>query len=81
MTQGTEQVPAAAKGAKLNYIKSLRGQCPDGFEMQYFKKGGVMCSQCIKEKHKHRKLLRQKKGTKVSSRTLKPDMKENVAER
>lgn len=38
MTQGTEQVPAAAKGAKLNYIKSLRGQCPEGFEMQYFKK-------------------------------------------
>ena len=32
MTQGTEQVPAAAKGAKLNYIKSLRGQCPEGFE-------------------------------------------------
>lgn len=64
MTQGTEQVPAAAKGAKLNYIKSLRGQCPDGFEMQYFKRGGVMCSQCIK-KAQAQKATKAERGTKV----------------
>lgn len=73
MTQGTEQVPAAAKGAKLNYIKSLRGQCPDGFEMQYFKKGGVMCSQCIK-KAQAQKATKAEKGTKVVQ-DFKADMK------
>ena len=72
-TQGTEQVPAAAKGAKLNYIKSLRGQCPDGFEMQYFKKGGVMCSQCIK-KAQAQKATKAEKGTKVVQ-DFKADMK------
>lgn len=73
MTQGTEQVPAAAKGAKLNYIKSLRGQCPDGFEMQYFKKGGVMCSQCIK-KAQAQKATKAEKGTKIVQ-DFKADMK------
>lgn len=73
MTQGTEQVPAAAKGAKLNYIKSLRGQCPEGFEMQYFKKGGVMCSQCIK-KAQAQKATKAEKGTKVVQ-DFKADMK------
>lgn len=67
------QVPAAAKGAKLNYIKSLRGQCPDGFEMQYFKKGGVMCSQCIK-KAQAQKATKAEKGTKVVQ-DFKADMK------
>nr|DAG52702.1 MAG TPA: hypothetical protein [Caudoviricetes sp.] len=74
MTQGTEQVPAAAKGAKLNYIKSLRGQCPDGFEMQYFKKGGVMCSQCIKKAQAQKATTKAEKGTKVVQ-DFKADMK------
>lgn len=65
MTQGTEQVPAASKGAKLNYIKALRGQCPDGFEMQYFKKGGVMCSQCIKKAEAQKAPKKAANGTKV----------------
>lgn len=65
MIQGTEQVPAAAKGAKLNYIKSLRGKCPEGFEMQYFKKGGVMCSQCIKKAEAQKAPKKAEKGTKV----------------
>lgn len=47
--QGSEQVSVAANGAKLNYIKTLRGQCPEGFEMSYFKKGGVICSKCMKK--------------------------------
>lgn len=65
MTQGTEQVSAAAKGAKLNYIKSLRGQCPDGFEMNYFKKGGVICSKCIKKAQAQQATPKAEKGTKV----------------
>lgn len=35
-----QQVRAAKFGAKLNYIKQLRGQCPDGYEVEYFKDGG-----------------------------------------
>lgn len=34
-------------GAKLNYIKQLRGICPDGYEMSYFKAGGQLCKKCI----------------------------------
>lgn len=49
-------VSYAKLGTKLNYIKQLRGQCPDGYEMQYFKKGGPMgtnvCKQCVKKKEK-----------------------------
>lgn len=65
MIQGTEQVPAAARGAKLNYIKSLRGQCPDGFEMSYFKKGGIICSKCIKKAQAQRATPKAENGTKV----------------
>ena len=33
-------------GAKLNYIKGLKGQCPKGYEMRYYKIGGVVCPKC-----------------------------------
>lgn len=33
-------------GAKLNYIKGLKGQCPQGYEMRYYKVGGVVCPKC-----------------------------------
>lgn len=42
-----QQVQAAKFGAKLNYIKHLRGNCPEGYEMQYFKSGGQLCKKCI----------------------------------
>lgn len=44
-----EQVRQAKFGAKLNYIKRLKGLCPDGYDMAYFKKGGKVCKQCIKK--------------------------------
>lgn len=44
-----QQVQAAKYGAKLNYIKSLRGQCPEGYEMKYFKSGGQLCKKCMKK--------------------------------
>lgn len=44
-----QQVQAAKFGAKLNYIRSLRGQCPEGYEMQYFKSGGQLCKKCMKK--------------------------------
>lgn len=44
-----QQVQAAKFGAKLNYIRSLRGQCPEGYEMQYFKSGGQLCKKCVQK--------------------------------
>ena len=35
--------------AKVDYIKFLRGQCPDGYEMQTFRKGGAICRKCMKK--------------------------------
>lgn len=46
-----QQIRAAKFGAKLNYIKQLRGQCPDGYEVVYFKDGGEIkkgCKACQK---------------------------------
>ena len=40
------QVQSARFGAKLNYIKQLRGECPTGYQMQYFKNGGRVCKRC-----------------------------------
>lgn len=45
-----QQIQAARFGAKLNYIKQLRGVCPDGYEMKYFKAGGQLCKQCVQKK-------------------------------
>ena len=42
-----QQAQKAKFGAKLNYIKSLNGQCPEGTEMQYFKEGGNICKKCV----------------------------------
>lgn len=43
----------AKLGAKLNYIQRLRGECPEGYEMQYFKKGGQMCQKCVQKVKAH----------------------------
>ena len=50
--QQQSQTPSMKLGAKINYIKSLRGQCPDGYEMKYFKKGGRFCKKCRKQQKK-----------------------------
>lgn len=44
--QGEPQM--AKDGTKLNYLKQLRGQCPEGTELKYFKEGGTICSKCVK---------------------------------
>lgn len=49
-----QQVQAAKFGAKLNYIRTLRGQCPEGYDMQYYKAGGQLCKKCMK-KHAQQK--------------------------
>ncbi len=40
---------SAKRGAKLNYIKQLRGICPEGYEMQYFNTGGTICKKCAQK--------------------------------
>ena len=45
-----QQIQRAEKGAKLNYIKQLRGECPEGYEMQYYRVGGKVCKKCMKKK-------------------------------
>ena len=39
--------PKNRLGAKLNYIKLLKNDCPEGFEVKYFKEGGRVCKKCI----------------------------------
>ena len=41
-----QQTRKAMFGAKLNYIKELKGQCPQGYEMKYYKDGGRVCAKC-----------------------------------
>ena len=41
-----QQTQMAKLGAKLNYIKNIKGECPEGTEKYYFKAGGRICSAC-----------------------------------
>ena len=40
--------PSAKNGAKLQYIKRLRGECPEGYEAKSYKIGGKVCKKCEK---------------------------------
>lgn len=51
-TVSKNQKTKAMKGTKLNYIKELKGICPEGYELQYFAAGGQMCSRCAKMREK-----------------------------
>ena len=44
--QPTQKVMARL-GAKLNYIRTIRGECPEGQQLVYFKQGGRVCKKCI----------------------------------
>ena len=56
----------AKLGTKLEYIKKLKGICPEGYELTYFKVGGRICSACQKAQ----------KGKKVdATKNFKKDMK------
>lgn len=41
----------AALGAKLNYIQRLKGNCPEGEELVYFKSGGKVDCGCVKKQN------------------------------
>ena len=38
----------AKQGAKLTYIKRLRGECPEGYEPKLYRAGGKVCTKCEK---------------------------------
>lgn len=44
-----QQVSAKKFGGMLNYIGKLRGVCPEGYEMQFFKQGGQICKECVQK--------------------------------
>lgn len=43
------QVQTAKRGAKLNYIRSLKNECPEGYERAFMKAGGSVCPVCKKK--------------------------------
>ena len=45
-----QQTPSAKLGAKLKYLSKLKGICPEGQEMVYFKAGGRICKACCGKK-------------------------------
>ena len=44
--QGTQK---ARLGAKLNYLRSIKGSCPEGQELVYFREGGIVCKKCVQK--------------------------------
>lgn len=56
MGQQAQQQQAGAKvaalGSKLNYIRKIKGLCPEGEELVYMKEGGRVCPKCIKKAQK-----------------------------
>lgn len=50
MQQMQQQAQKAKQGAKLQYLALLRGECPEGTHMEYFKAGGQICKKCMQNK-------------------------------
>ena len=52
LTQFLQEMQGAQKarlGAKLNYLRSIKGSCPEGQELIYFREGGRVCKKCIQK--------------------------------
>ena len=52
MGQFLQEMKGAQKarlGAKLNYLRSIKGDCPEGQEVKYFKEGGLVCKKCVEK--------------------------------
>lgn len=52
----------AQLGAKLNYIKKIKGTCQNDEELVYMKEGGRMCAKCIKKAQKGTEAPKGKKN-------------------
>lgn len=49
--QEIQAIQKDKQGAKINYIRHLKGKCPEGEELVYFKKGGLMTCGCQKKQN------------------------------
>ena len=52
LTQFLQEMQGAQKarlGAKLNYLRTIKGSCPEGQELIYFREGGRVCKKCIQK--------------------------------
>lgn len=66
------QISFAKLGAKLNYIRSLRGTCPEGYEVEKFMSGGcVKCRKKAAEGTKVVDIFKDKCGGKAKKRVTK----------
>lgn len=71
-TMEGNQISFAKLGAKLNYIQSLRGQCPEGYEVEKFMAGGcVKCRKKAQEGTKVVDIFKEKCGGKAKKRITK----------
>ena len=73
--QGGQGVKAAL-GAKLNYIRKIKGMCPDGQETYFFKEGGSVksgCKPCMAKAQKGQEL--KKKGNAIDQFKNRPGKK------
>jgi hypothetical protein len=57
-------IQSARRGAKLQYLKSLKHQCADDEELYYYKKGGSVGCGC-KKKEDGGEIAKAQKGTAV----------------
>lgn len=80
-----QKTTKAMNGTKLNYIKELKGICPEGYEVEYFAAGGHICSRCAAKKKieeaKCGKKMKAKKheggGVSAAVNDIKNQMKDN----
>lgn len=66
----------AALGTKLNYIRKIKGMCPDGQETYFFKEGGSIksgCKPCMAKAQKGQEL--KKKGNAIDQFKNRPGKK------
>lgn len=69
-----KSVQTAKQGAKLNYLKQLKGECPDGFNSVKLAKGGSICIKCggkAKTKAKPKKIVKATGGLLEKLRNIK----------
>lgn len=68
-----QQGVKAKLGAKLNYIRKIKGLCPEGEELVYMKQGGRVCPVCQKKAEKAQKGDKLKKKSENSISSWKED--------
>lgn len=74
-----QQVQAAKRGAKLQYLKSLKNKCAEDEELYYFKKGGSVGCGCKKKEEGGKVTKTPEKNSSVEKFKNRPRTKEEQA--